>query len=214
VAELREAAVALRARADRLETSLTFLRDVATRLEGDDATAAAQGGLELAMGRIGARAGVVQISCREGLKTIASSGAWSPDIAAPDLFSDRTATAVLRNRRAVRAIDINDVGPNDSDLVAPIFDSRGAIVGLMALRGVPQGGASVAALHDLSLVAGWCAKSLIASQKAKEVLQGTATGALAREEQVTQVPLEVQLESSIRESLSDEPPRSISQLNL
>src|SRR4051812_34587783 len=38
---LRQAAVVLRARADRLDTSLTFLRDVAGRLASDDAEVAA-----------------------------------------------------------------------------------------------------------------------------------------------------------------------------
>src|SRR6185503_2834559 len=59
LAALRSTAVVLRARADRLETSLTFLRDVASRLEGGDAAAAAQAALDLALARTGARAGWV-----------------------------------------------------------------------------------------------------------------------------------------------------------
>src|SRR6187455_786400 len=48
LAELRGAALALRARNDRLELSLTFLRDVARRLDGSDPEIAAQAALELA----------------------------------------------------------------------------------------------------------------------------------------------------------------------
>jgi hypothetical protein len=160
VGELRTAAVALRGRADRLETSLTFLRDVASRLEGTDPFAAAQAGLDLAMARTGARAGMVAVldeNGQGGLTGIASSGAWNT----PDLLGDRTAAAALRNRRGTRAIDISDGGSTDSDLVAPIMAGKGdRLVGLMALRGVPQGGSSAAALHDLSLVATWCAKAV------------------------------------------------------
>src|SRR3954471_1367164 len=42
---LRSTAVVLRARADRLDTSLTFLRDVATRLESGESSSAAQAAL-------------------------------------------------------------------------------------------------------------------------------------------------------------------------
>ena len=42
--ELRRAALALRARNDRLDLALTFLRDVARRIDGGDVTAAVRGG--------------------------------------------------------------------------------------------------------------------------------------------------------------------------
>ena len=55
------AALALRARNDRLDLSLTFLRNVARRLHGADAEAAAQAALELIGARLGARAASVEM---------------------------------------------------------------------------------------------------------------------------------------------------------
>jgi hypothetical protein len=168
VGALRATAVTLRARTDRLETSLTFLRDVATRLEGNDPVAAAQAALELAVARIGARAGVVAALERDdgspgGLVTLASCGA----LAAADPRADITVASVLLNRRPARAIDITGgAGAEASDLAAPILSPDGAgVLGIVALRGVPQGGAGAAALHDLSLIAGWCARTLSAENR-------------------------------------------------
>jgi hypothetical protein len=160
VKELREAAVVLRARADRLETSLAFLRDVAARLEGADPAAAAQAALELALARTGARAGSAQLVQRGGLKALASVGTWAPDAAASDLARDQTVATALRNRRPTRAFDLGEVNATDSDLAAPILDARGNVCGILALRGVPHGGASAVALHDLALIAAWCKKAL------------------------------------------------------
>jgi hypothetical protein len=159
VKELREAAVVLRARADRLETSLAFLRDVAGRLEGGDPAAAAQAALEVALARTGARAGTAQLVQRGRLKALASVGTWAPDAAASDLARDQTVATVLRNRRPTRAFDLSEVRASDSDLAAPILDSRGDVCGVLALRGVPHGGASGVSLHDLALIAAWCAKA-------------------------------------------------------
>jgi hypothetical protein len=191
VVALRATAVTLRARADRLDTSLTFLRDVAARLEGDDAAGAAQAALDLAIARIGARAGVVAAidSSAEGtpvLVTLASCGT----LGSVDPRADLTVSSALLSRRATRALDLGGAGNEASDLVAPIqlaaeegggmdepqpgdrsdlgepmlplsSGSSGApILGLIALRGVPQGGAGAAAMQDLALIAGWCARSL------------------------------------------------------
>jgi len=162
LAALRSTAVVLRARADRLETSLTFLRDVASRLEGSDPAAAAQAALDLALARTGARAGWVAGAGAAGLEVVASSGPWAT---APDFEADRTVVSVLRNRRPTRAVDLTEGTPsaNDSDLVAPIVnDQTTHLQGLILLRGVPHGGASSAALHDLSLIASWSSRALAA----------------------------------------------------
>ena len=158
LAALRSTAVVLRARADRLETSLTFLRDVASRLESGDVAAAAQAALDLALARTGARAGWVVAIGGAGLEAIASSG---PYATAPDFESDRTVGSALRNRRPTRATDLGVASANDSDLVAPIVDDQGVhLLGLVLLRGVPHGGASSAALHDLALIADWSSRAL------------------------------------------------------
>jgi hypothetical protein len=173
VGQLRTAAVALRARADRLDTSLTFLRDVASRLEGRDPVAAAQAALDFAMARSGARAGLVAAigdGAGGGLGPVASSGTWAN---LPDLQIDRTAMAALRNRRATRAVDISDGGSTDSDLAAPIFGVKREMVGLIVLRGVHQGGASSAALHDLALIADWCGQAISSSERGSDRSRGS-----------------------------------------
>ncbi len=157
---LRSTAVVLRARADRLDTSLTFLRSVATRMESGDSTAAAQAALDLASARLGARLGWVAIADGERLTAVASSGPWTP---VPSPEGDRTVATALRLRRPARALDLSDGTAADSDFAAPILAGEdGRVAGLIILRGVPQGGASAAALHDLFLIAGWSARALSA----------------------------------------------------
>src|SRR5688572_1114502 len=87
VPQLRAAAVALRGRADRLGHSISFLRGISARLEGSDAVMGAQAALELAMERIGARGGVVQIADQENLRTIASRGYWNEAAPIPMVLS-------------------------------------------------------------------------------------------------------------------------------
>ena len=134
---LRGAAVVLRARADRLDTSLTFLRDVAMRLAGNDPEVAAQAALELATARLGARAAVLHTVAGAGagaggaeagnLIPLASAGTWAPGGhlagggggAAGGAVGDRTAAAVMRTLRPARALDLPEGGPDDSDLGGP-----------------------------------------------------------------------------------------------
>jgi len=162
---LGSTATVLRARADRLDTSLTFLRDVATRLEGGDSSAAAQAALDLATARLGARLGWVAIADGERLTSVASTGPWAP---LPSPRSDRTVATALHLGRPARGLDLSDGTADDSDLAAPILmGDQGRVdhvrvIGLIVLRGVPQGGASAAALHDLALIAGWSARAVAA----------------------------------------------------
>jgi len=161
VAELRDAAVALRARADRLDHSVTFIRDVAARLEGADSLLGSQAALELAIARTGARAGIVQlIDDRGRLRTVASLGAWTLLRARPpDVLLDRTIKAAFDSAAPVRAIDLPEAGHDRSDVATPITDEVGEVLGVMALRGVPADSLCHALVHDLGLIAGWCAKT-------------------------------------------------------
>jgi hypothetical protein len=158
--ELRRAALALRARNDRLDLALTFLRDVARRIEGGDVSTASEAALALVVARLGARAGAVQIPAKTGrssdgltaaLTLVATTGAW----AAPGP-GDRDATVVeaLRSGEPVRAVDLTGAGPGDSDLAAPIVVDDDT-VGVLTVRGVARVGA--AALRDLEVVAEWLA---------------------------------------------------------
>jgi hypothetical protein len=182
--ELRAAALALRARNDRLELSLTFLRDIARRLDGADPEVAAQAALELAIARLGARAAAVQtFPVAEGngaqeaaaadrspqaLIPLAAAGVWDWTAVAG---GDGTVTAAVGSARPVRAIDLPSATPTDSDLAAPIVigrnsDSSGTVVGVIALRGVPRGGADMAALRDLAVIAEWVSGAFAASREA------------------------------------------------
>jgi len=185
LAELRAAALALRARNDRLELSLTFLRDIARRLDGADPEVAAQAALELAIARLGARAAAVQMfplvedkSSSDGgggadrspqaLIPVAAAGVWDWSTAAE---ADGTITAAVGSARPVRAIDLPSATPTDSDLAAPVVigrsnDSSGTVVGVIALRGVPRGGADMAALRDLAVIAEWVSGAFAASREA------------------------------------------------
>jgi hypothetical protein len=154
ITELRRAALALRARTDRLDLSLTFLRNIARRLHGVEAEAAAQAALELISARIGARAASVQLASGDGLAPLAVIGIWNAE--APD----RTALAALRAGQPMRALELAEGGPNDSDIAAPITDAAGVVRGVVAARGVPGGGASMAALRDLAVIADWAARAV------------------------------------------------------
>jgi hypothetical protein len=170
VAALGDAAMALRARGDRLDHSLTFIRDVAARMEGGDPLVCAQAALELAIARTGSRAGVVQlVDARGRLRTVASLGAWTLLRARPpDLLLDRTIKAAFESAAPVRAIDLPDVadvadvaeaGRDQSDLAAPITDEAGEVLGILALRGGPADSLCHALVHDIGLIARWCGKT-------------------------------------------------------
>ena len=68
--ELRRAALALRARNDRLDLALTFLRDVARRIDGGDVGTASEAALALVVARLGARAGAVQTPATGGATAV------------------------------------------------------------------------------------------------------------------------------------------------
>ena len=118
--ELRRAALALRARNDRLDLALTFLRDVARRIDGGDVSTASEAALALVVARLGARAGAVQAPATAGsatgataatatgaLNIVATTGAW----AAPGPGeSDATVVEALRSGEPVRAIDLPGAG--------------------------------------------------------------------------------------------------------
>ncbi len=161
--ELRRAVVAVRARADRVDTSLAFLRSVAGRLDGHDPEAAAHAALELARSRIGALAGVVQIAEHGRLRTLAWSGVWSSDNPMPpDFLNDSTVNAACEQGGPLRALDMTAaLREGGSDMAAPILDGSGRPIGVIALRGVPPESLGAASLNDLGVIARWCARSFV-----------------------------------------------------
>lgn len=186
IADLRRAALALRARTDRLDLSLTFLRNIARRLHGGDPEAAAQAVLELITARIGARAASIEMRvdgesgagdapAADALRPLAVFGVWNRE--APD----RTAQAAMSGGQPMRAVELSEGGPADSDIAAPIVDALGAVRGVVAARGVPGGGSSMAALRDLSVITDWAAPTLCASPPAREDENETDDGEPAAE---------------------------------
>ncbi|MBL0215870.1 MAG: GAF domain-containing protein [Myxococcales bacterium] len=160
--QLGEAALALRDRCDRSETSLVFLADVAARMDDPDPTGAGQAALELAMARTGAGAGFVQILDGSGrLRTLTARGRWSAETFwPPALFRDLTAHTALTRARAVAAHEVPGVRADDSDLVAPLIASNGRRIGVLALRRVPFPKLTSAVREDLTAIARWAAGSL------------------------------------------------------
>lgn len=162
VAQLGDAALALRDRVDRSESSLVFLADVAARMDDPDPTGAGQAALELAMARTGAGAAFVQLLDGAGrLRTLTARGRWSAETFwPPALFRDRTAAIALQRGTAVAAHEVPEVRGDDSDLVAPLIAPNGKKLGVIALRRVPYQRLAGATREDLLAVARWAAGAL------------------------------------------------------
>ena len=133
----REVSETLRARVDRATTSLSFLRDVAARLEGGDPVAAAEGAADLALARSGARAVAVRAGAGEPRRLLVFRDTGGPDSRVwPDF--------------------------RGADLVVPVRAGQRSI-GAIALWGVPRAALGPAVAHDLDLIAAWCAPALTAA---------------------------------------------------
>lgn len=160
VEDLCDASIALRDRCDRSQTSLAFLSDIAVRMDSPDPAGAGDAALTLAMARTGARGGFVQLLDGNRLKTLCSRGMWSAErLAPPAVFRDAVAHAALDRNRPVAAHEIARASEDDSDLAAPLLDSSGKVVGVLALRGISYPALSPAAREDLAAVARWAARA-------------------------------------------------------
>ena len=135
IATLRDVVARLRARADRTATSLSFLREAASRLDGDDPVAAAEGAVDLALARTGARAAEVRV-VREGARR----------------------RLALRDARGPQTLEPLEAG--DADVNVPIRDG-GDVLGVLALWDLPRSGLDVAAERDLAVIASWCVPALV-----------------------------------------------------
>jgi hypothetical protein len=166
VDELADAALALRDRSDRAQTSLSFLAEIASRLDSADLSRAGQAALELALARTGARGGVVQLVDGARLKTLASRGIWSVEHAQPPaVFRDLVSIAAVERKTAVAAHEVADVRTTDSDLAAPILGEDGVVHGVLALRGIPYPVLTTAGREDLSAVARWVSRAMAGSRR-------------------------------------------------
>ena len=131
---LRDVVARLRTRVDRTATSLSFLRDVAARIEGADPVAAAEAAADLALARTGASAATVNVGMGRFQRMLAVRDARGPKVLAP---------LTLR----------------DADLTVPIRNGSDR-VGVIALWGVARSGLDGATTNDLAIIASWCGPAL------------------------------------------------------
>lgn len=131
---LLDVVATLRARVDRTATSLSFIRDVAARLEGSDPVAAAEGAADLALARTGAFAAEVRVGTGRFQRLLAVRDAREPGLLTPLALRDADVRVPIRNG-----------------------DHR---VGVLALWGIPRPGIDDATAHDLEVIASWCVPAL------------------------------------------------------
>ena len=133
IVALRELVATLRARVDRTSTSLSFMRDVASRLDGSDPVTAAEGAADLALARTGARSAEIRVG-RGFQRLLAIRDAREPGVLTP---------LALR----------------DADVKVPIRNGN-HLVGVIALWGIPDTGLDEATARDLAVIASWCVPAL------------------------------------------------------
>ena len=133
IVALRSVVATLRARVDRTSNSLTFIRDVASRLDGSDPVTAAEGAADLALARTGARAAEVKVG-KGFQRLLAVRDAREPGVLTP-------------------------LSLRDADVRVPIRNGH-HVVGVIALWGVPRPELDEATAHDLEVIASWCAPAL------------------------------------------------------
>jgi hypothetical protein len=143
---LRGVVLKLRARVDRTSTSMSFLRDVAGRLEGTDPVAAAEGAADLALARTGASAAAVEVGAGGSRRVLAVRDAEGPTALTP---------ATLRR----------------ADLTVPI-NYRGDRIGAIALWGIARSGLDTATTHDLAVIAAWSGPAVAVAVQSPVELSG------------------------------------------
>jgi hypothetical protein len=164
---MREVIGFLRARNDRIDMSISLWRDVAARLERGDAAEAAGAALEICVVRSGATAGVVHRWDGAHLHALAWRGATPAEPGPRDIQSDRTAIAAVARRRPVLASEVEGVAAEDSDLAVPVLAEGGAVLGVIALRGVAPGRLRSVDARDAAVVARWLAPTLADGDRAQ-----------------------------------------------
>lgn len=173
VDNLVKTAIALQDHRDRSGTSLAFLAEVSMRMNGRRPSEVADAALELALARTGARAGFVQLVERDGsVRTLLSRGTANRD--------DRTAAEALKRGEVVFADEISEVRSGDSDVAAPMVDSRGDVVGVLALRGMPYTTLDTTMASEIACVARWAAPTLSRARRRATPKQVPSKPARAR----------------------------------
>jgi hypothetical protein len=136
---LRDTVATLRARVDRSSASLSFLRAAASRLEGGDPVAAAEGAADLALVRTGASAVAIHAGAGALRHLLAARDSRHPGVPAP---------------------------PEDHgvDLHVPIR-SGDEQVGGIHVTGIPPSAIDPTTMHDLTVIASWCGPAVAVARE-------------------------------------------------
>jgi hypothetical protein len=76
------------------------------------------------------------------------------------VFRDRVVNAAIERVRPVAAHELVAVSIDDSDLATPLTDSRGSVVGVLALRGIAPSVLGATVRDDLAAVGRWAGRAL------------------------------------------------------
>ena len=147
IEELREAVGRLRTRVDRTSNSLSFLRDVAARLDGRDPIAAAEAAADLALTLTGAYAAAVHVRVGGSKRLLA-----------------------VRDTRGPASPALPEVGAAP-DVTVPVHDG-GDGIGAILLWGVSRSRIDEATANDLDVIAAWAVPALaLAAWRPEETIR-------------------------------------------
>jgi uncharacterized coiled-coil protein SlyX len=152
IATLRDVVATLRTRVDRTSNSLSFLRNIAARLEGTDPVAAAEGAADLALARTGAAAATVKVG-----------------------MGGRERFLAIRDARVPQGLP--PLARDGAEVAVPIRYG-GDQIGVITLLGNAGSALDDATVRDLAVIASWCGPAVAsaarlrmpAARKAQEVL--------------------------------------------
>lgn len=164
----------LAARNERIDLSVRFWRDIASRLESMSPASAASAALEMCLARTGARAGIIRRVEGNSLRNLAARGRWSSDSHfAGDIFADATISAAMATEGLILATDVEGASPADSDAAVAIrCADTGAVLGVMALRGLIHSKLGLAEAQDLQSMADWLTMSLAVREEHRDPAVG------------------------------------------
>lgn len=154
-------------RLDRAEISISYLRSLAEGLQSEDPYVVADAAIELAVARVGGRAGAVLLYDGARLRLYAHRGVWSSASAVPpNVFQDKCADRAFQQRRPVTSLELDAIHELDADLAAPIPGRDGKPCGVLVIRGLDTNLELAGAeqhdglLAEVSAVARWGSRTL------------------------------------------------------
>ena len=171
-------------RLDRAQLSISYLRSLAESLESGNPDVVADAAIELAVARVGGRAGAILLHDGARLRLFAHRGVWSSASAVPpNVFQDKCAERAFNQRRPVTSLELEAINELDADLAAPIPGRDGKPCGVLVIRGLDTNLELAGAeqhdglLAEVSAVARWGSRTLsevvLARPSATNILKPT-----------------------------------------